>query len=135
VRRRRSDTCFQILTDPLDLRSEGATLVFASFFGNSIAYSAPVNVGLQSIGWKFYMIFVAVTTISTTAIWFTFPEVCLGRFQNHDADLTSSQTMGLPLEEINAKFGEKVEIDLKSAVAQEKEQARSKPNATENAEV
>lgn len=43
--------------------------------------------------------------------------------------------MGLPLEEINAKFGEKVEIDLKSAVAQEKEQAQSKPNAAENTEV
>lgn len=43
--------------------------------------------------------------------------------------------MGLPLEEINAKFGEHVEIDLKAAVAQEKEQAQSKPNATEKTDV
>ncbi|KAH6977504.1 general substrate transporter [Ilyonectria sp. MPI-CAGE-AT-0026] len=84
---------------PTHLRSEGSTLAFASFFGNAIAYSAPVTVGLNNIGWKFYMIFVAVTVISTIAIWLTFPE-----------------TQGLPLEEINAKFGDHVEIDLKSAV-------------------
>jgi hypothetical protein len=36
-----------------------------------------VTVGLKNIGWKFYMIFVVVTVISTVAIWFTFPEVGL----------------------------------------------------------
>lgn len=30
--------------------------------------------------------------------------------------------MGLPLEEINAKFGDKVEMDLKTAVIVEKEE-------------
>ncbi|KPM36280.1 hypothetical protein AK830_g10291 [Neonectria ditissima] len=99
---------------PTHLRSEGSTLVFASFFGNSIAYSSPVTVGLNNIGWKFYMIFVAVTVTSTIAIWFTFPE-----------------TSGLPLEEINAKFGEKVEIDLKSAVIAEVEQEKTRGNMTE----
>lgn len=94
---------------PTHLRSEGSTLVFASFFGNAIAYSAPVTVGLQNIGWKFYMIFVAVTVVSTIAIWFTFPE-----------------TIGMPLEEINAQFGEKVEIDLKTAMVTESEQIRAK---------
>ncbi|CAJ0553174.1 Ff.00g116860.m01.CDS01 [Fusarium sp. VM40] len=87
---------------PTYLRSEGSTLAFASFFGNAIAYSAPVTVGLNNIGWKFYMIFVAITMASTIAIWFTFPE-----------------TQNLPLEEINTLFGEKVEIDLKSAVVAE----------------
>ncbi|CAM1510798.1 Fc.00g083110.m01.CDS01 [Cosmosporella sp. VM-42] len=99
---------------PTHLRSEGSTLVYASFFGNSIAYSSPVTVGLKNIGWKFYMIFVAVTVVSTIAIWFTFPE-----------------TIGLPLEEINAKFGEKVEIDLKSAVVAEVEQGKTTGNVTE----
>ncbi|RSM15727.1 hypothetical protein CDV31_004826 [Fusarium ambrosium] len=98
---------------PTHLRSEGSTLVFASFFGNSIAYSAPVTVGLKNIGWKFYMIFVVVTVISTIAIWFTFPE-----------------TIGLPLEEINAKFGEQVEVDLKSAVAAEVGQEKRGENIT-----
>ncbi|KAL9096250.1 MAG: hypothetical protein Q9165_001773 [Trypethelium subeluteriae] len=83
---------------PTHLRSEGSTLAFASFFGNAIAYSAPVSVGLANIGWKLYMVFVAVTTASTIAILFTFPE-----------------TSGLTLEEINVKFGDRVEVDLQTA--------------------
>ncbi|KAF5541830.1 major facilitator superfamily domain-containing protein [Fusarium mexicanum] len=102
---------------PTHLRSEGSTLAFASFFGNAIAYSAPVTLGLKNIGWKFYMIFVVVTVVSTIAIWFTFPE-----------------TQGLPLEEINLLFGEKVEVDLKSAVVAEVEQTKtSRPVAEDTA--
>ncbi|KAI9694027.1 MAG: hypothetical protein M1822_003298 [Bathelium mastoideum] len=85
---------------PTHLRSEGSTLAFASFFGNAIAYSAPVSFGLSTIGWKFYMVFVAVTTVSTITIMLTFPE-----------------TSGLTLEEINSRFGDKVEIDLQTALA------------------
>ncbi|KAF4454607.1 General substrate transporter [Fusarium austroafricanum] len=100
---------------PTHLRSEGSTLAFASFFGNAIAYSAPVTLGLKNIGWKFYMIFVVVTVVSTIAIWFTFPE-----------------TQGLPLEEINLLFGEKVEVDLKSAVVAEAEQNKTSGPVSEN---
>lgn len=62
---------------PTYLRSQGSTLAYASFFGNAIAYSAPVSVALKNIGWKFYMVFVAVTLISTVIIFFYFPEVSL----------------------------------------------------------
>jgi hypothetical protein len=62
---------------PTHLRSEGSTLAYASFFGNAIAYSAPVSVALKTIGWKFYMILVAVTVSSTIVIMFYFPEVGL----------------------------------------------------------
>ncbi|KAM0820916.1 hypothetical protein AB5N19_06737 [Seiridium cardinale] len=44
---------------------EGSTIANASFFGNAIAYSASVFVALNSIGWKFYLEFVAVTFAST----------------------------------------------------------------------
>ena len=60
---------------PTHLRSEGATLAYASFFGNAIAYSAPVSVALKTIGWKFYMILVSVTLASTIVIFFYFPDV------------------------------------------------------------
>jgi len=60
---------------PTHLRSEGSTLAYASFFGNAIAYSAPVSVALKTIGWKFYMVLVAVTFASTIVIFFYFPEV------------------------------------------------------------
>lgn len=62
---------------PTHLRSEGSTIAYASFFANAIAYSAPVAVALANIGWKFYMVFVAVTVSSTIVIWFYFPEVSL----------------------------------------------------------
>lgn len=62
---------------PTRLRSEGSTIVFGSFFANAVAYSAPVSVALQTIGWKYYMVFVAVTTAMTLVIMFTFPEVGL----------------------------------------------------------
>lgn len=61
---------------PTHLRSEGATIALVSFFGNAVAYSAPVTLALNNIGWKFYMVFVAVTVASTIAIMFYFPEVC-----------------------------------------------------------
>ncbi|KAM3086982.1 hypothetical protein ACMFMG_001092 [Clarireedia jacksonii] len=87
---------------PTHLRSEGATIAYASFFGNAIAYSAPVSVALNNIGWKFYMILVTVTVVTTIIIVFYFPE-----------------TSGLTLEEINIKFGDKVEFELKDALYNE----------------
>ncbi|ROW05021.1 hypothetical protein VSDG_00535 [Cytospora chrysosperma] len=96
---------------PTHLRSEGSTIAYASFFGNAIAYSAPVSVALNNIGWKFYMVFVAVTVVSTIAIMFYFPE-----------------TKNLTLEEINAKFGDEVALDFKDAVATE---MASDPSSTE----
>ncbi|CAI7659928.1 unnamed protein product [Penicillium discolor] len=84
---------------PTHLRSEGATIALVSFFGNAVAYSAPVTLALTNIGWKFYMVFVAVTVASTIVIMFYFPE-----------------TMGLSLEEINGKFGDKVEMELQDAL-------------------
>ncbi|KAL4793093.1 general substrate transporter [Aspergillus venezuelensis] len=87
---------------PTHLRSEGSTIAFASFFGNAVAYTAPVTLALSTVGWKYYMVFVAVTVVSTVVIIFYFPE-----------------TQGLTLEEINAKFGDKVELELQDALAAE----------------
>ncbi|KAL3421406.1 hypothetical protein PVAG01_07851 [Phlyctema vagabunda] len=101
---------------PTHLRSEGSTIVFASFFGNAVAYSAPVSVALKNIGWKFYMVFVAVTVLSTLIILFYFPE-----------------TSGLSLEEINAKFGDKVEVELKDALCTEPITAETKKPSSSSA--
>lgn len=62
---------------PTHLRSEGSTLAFASFFGNALAYSAPVNLALKNIGWMYYLVFVCVTIVSTAIIAVYFPEVIL----------------------------------------------------------
>ncbi|KAI1398476.1 general substrate transporter [Hypoxylon fuscum] len=87
---------------PTHLRSEGSTIAYASFFGNALAYSAPINLALKNIGWKYYLVFVAVTVVSTAILAVYFPE-----------------TKNLTLEEINAKFGDEVAVDLKDAIAAE----------------
>ena len=119
---------------PTRLRSEGATIVYASFFANAVAYAAPVQQALDSIGWKYYMIFVAVTAVSTIVLAFYFPEVrppprniarvsfqYLSFFfiRNFQLMICFSQTKGLSLEEINAKFGDTVVINLEDAIAAE----------------
>ncbi|KAK6196932.1 hypothetical protein LQW54_011016 [Pestalotiopsis sp. IQ-011] len=82
---------------------EGSTIAYVSFFANAIAYSSPVSVALDTIGWKFYLVFVSVTFASTLVILFYFPE-----------------TKNLTLEEVNVKFGDKLAIDLKDAAVAEK---------------
>lgn len=64
---------------PTHLRSEGSTIAYVSFMGNAIAYSAPVVQALDNIGWKYMMVFVAVTAASTIVITFYFPEVRVPR--------------------------------------------------------
>ncbi|KAI0835819.1 general substrate transporter [Hypoxylon sp. FL0890] len=87
---------------PTHLRSEGSTIAYASFFGNALAYSAPINLALKNIGWKYYLVFVAVTVVSTAILAVYFPE-----------------TKNLTLEEINAQFGDEVAIKLTDAIAAE----------------
>lgn len=60
---------------PTYLRSEGSTIAYVSFMANAIAYSAPVVQALDTIRWKFFMVFVAVTISTTIVIMFYFPEV------------------------------------------------------------
>ncbi|KAI1080755.1 general substrate transporter [Whalleya microplaca] len=87
---------------PTHLRSQGSTIAYASFFGNALAYSAPVDLALKNIGWRYYLVFVAVTVVSTAILALYFPE-----------------TKSLTLEGINAKFGDQVAIDLRDAIVAE----------------
>ncbi|KAI0896168.1 general substrate transporter [Annulohypoxylon nitens] len=87
---------------PTHLRSEGSTLAFASFFANSLAFSAPINEALATIGWRYYLVFIVVTLVSTATIAVYFPE-----------------TKNLTLEEISAKFGDPVAVDFKDAMTAE----------------
>lgn len=104
---------------PTHLRSEGSTLAYGSFFLNAIAYSAPVAVALENIGWKFYMVFVCVTVVSTIMIFFYFPEVCQPQLDTDNRLVHANylQTKGLTLEEINTKFGDTVALEFKEAMS------------------
>ncbi|KAI0884104.1 general substrate transporter [Annulohypoxylon maeteangense] len=96
---------------PTYLRSEGSTIIFASFFANSLAYNAPINQALDNIGWKYYLVFVTVTVVSTALIAVYFPE-----------------TKNLTLEEISAKFGDDVAVNFKDAMAAELQERPSNGN-------
>ncbi|KAI1206359.1 general substrate transporter [Annulohypoxylon truncatum] len=98
---------------PTHLRSEGSTLVFASFFANALAYSAPISQALDNIGWKYYLVFISVTMVSTVIIAVYFPE-----------------TKNLTLEEISSKFGDEVAVNFEDAIAAELQARSSDGKAT-----
>lgn len=60
---------------PTHLRSKGATLNYIGFFGPALAYTYPATTAFTTIGWEYYMVFVAITVPFTVAIWFMLPEV------------------------------------------------------------
>lgn len=60
---------------PTHLRSKGATLNYIGFFGPALAYTYPATTAFATIGWKYYMVFVAVTVPCCIAIYFMLPEV------------------------------------------------------------
>lgn len=60
---------------PTHLRSKGATIGFASFFLNSIAYTTPASEAFATLGWKYYMVFFALSISSGILIAIYCPEV------------------------------------------------------------
>ncbi|KIX04834.1 uncharacterized protein Z518_05705 [Rhinocladiella mackenziei CBS 650.93] len=85
---------------PTHLRSYGATITYTAFFATALAYSTPASSAFSAIGWKYYMVFVAVTVPAVIAIWKLFPE-----------------TKGLTLEEIGQKFNDPVSLTFEDAAA------------------
>jgi MFS family permease len=72
---------------PYKIRAKGLTLCFC-FTALSGVFNQYVNpIGLQKLGWKFYLVYVAVLVIEVTMIYFYYVE-----------------TKGLPLEEIARVF-------------------------------
>jgi MFS family permease len=72
---------------PYKIRAKGLTLCFC-FTALSGVFNQYVNpIGLQKLGWKFYLVYVAVLVVEVIMIYFYYPE-----------------TAGLPLEEIARVF-------------------------------
>lgn len=74
---------------PSHLRSEGVTIAMVTFYCCSIAYVAPSTVAFATIGWKYYLVFIVLTTVMAAAVYFILPE-----------------SAGLTLEEMCIQFGE-----------------------------
>ena len=74
---------------PSHLRSEGTTIAMVTFYTMAIAYNTPASLAFASIGWKYYLVFVVIATLSTVVLYLVLPE-----------------TAGLTLEELGMRFGE-----------------------------
>jgi hypothetical protein len=80
---------------PTTIRAKGIGLAFFAYFVGAITYTAPAAVAFKNIGWKMYMVWFAVSIISSILIYFFIPE-----------------TKGLALEEIGELFGDKVVLHM-----------------------
>ncbi|EXJ63544.1 uncharacterized protein A1O5_11305 [Cladophialophora psammophila CBS 110553] len=87
---------------PTHLRSKGAAISYFGFYVFSIWSTAPAAQAFASIGWKYYMVFIAVTFVLVTPCMFYLPE-----------------TTGISLEELGAKFGDAVALDFEQAMDEE----------------
>lgn len=80
---------------PTTIRAKGIGLALFTYFVGAITYTAPAAVAFKNIGWRMYMVWFAVTVVSTVLIYFFVPE-----------------TKGLALEEIGELFGDKVALHM-----------------------
>ena len=67
----------------------------AILFLTALVYLEAAPTAFVEIGWRYYLLFIALTVINMIAVYLLFPE-----------------TMGLSLEEIGAKFGDDVVVRL-----------------------
>ncbi|KAL5334412.1 general substrate transporter [Aspergillus crustosus] len=76
---------------PTHLRAKGFALSCSGLFVGSLILLVSAPTGFATVGWKFYLVMVVVTTINVFVVALFFPE-----------------TKGLALEEIGARFGDTV---------------------------
>lgn len=94
---------------PNHLRSEGMTIAMVTFYVTNIVWNSPATVALRNIGWRYYLIFVCISTAGAIAVWTLLPE-----------------TRGLTLEEIGEKFGEKPQTQRIQDIARSKDTCASR---------
>ncbi|KAF2877281.1 general substrate transporter [Massariosphaeria phaeospora] len=80
---------------PTSIRAQGAGFSISALFAFSLIYTMCAPVAFNTIGWKYYLIFIIMPIFGATMMYFFFPE-----------------TKGLTLEEIGKKFGDEVAVDL-----------------------
>lgn len=88
---------------PTSIRAQGAGFSVSGLFAFSLIYTMCAPVAFNSIGWKYYLIFVIVPLFGALGMYLFYPE-----------------TKGLALEEIAAKFGDEVAVDLTNLSTEER---------------
>jgi hypothetical protein len=104
---------------PTHLRSKGMTINVTGFCVTAILWLEIAPTAFAKIGWKYYLVFVSMSVFGAAIIFFTFPD-----------------TLGKPLEEVAAMFGDNdlvavfqddIEVDPKNAEAEESQHEFAEP--------
>ncbi|KAL6240266.1 hypothetical protein RBB50_012832 [Rhinocladiella similis] len=74
---------------PTHIRAHGMTIGMATYAVTNIVWLQAAPTAFKNIGWRYYLFFIAFTSVGTIIIWLTFPD-----------------TLNKPLEEIAALFGD-----------------------------
>jgi MFS family permease len=88
---------------PTHVRAPGVAMGLASFLGSALVYNEVAGTAFATIGWKYYLVFIAVTFAGLPFLIFYCPE-----------------TKGLTLEEVGQLFGDEVGLDLSHMTAEER---------------
>ncbi|KAF2018528.1 general substrate transporter [Aaosphaeria arxii CBS 175.79] len=83
---------------PMHLRAKGMSLGVAMISLMNIVWLQSAPEAFANIGWKFYLAFIVPGTIGSVVMWLFFPD-----------------TLGLPLEEVAAIFGDHDEANIKES--------------------
>lgn len=65
---------------PTPVRAKGLSVSVSGLFFATIIFTTAAPTAFADIGWKYYLIFVVLTSIITVYAYFTFPEVCAFAF-------------------------------------------------------
>ncbi|KAK4947592.1 hypothetical protein LTR10_013538 [Elasticomyces elasticus] len=80
---------------PTSIRAQGLGMSVASLFASTLLYTEVAPTAFQKIGWKYYLVFIIVPLVGVGFLAMLAPE-----------------TKNLTLEEIAAKFGDAVAVDI-----------------------
>ena len=61
---------------PTPVRARGLGISVSGLFIATIIFLQCAPTAFANIGWKYYIVFVVITALSTLIVWFYFPEVC-----------------------------------------------------------
>lgn len=63
---------------PTPVRAKGLSVSISGLFIATILFLQSAPTAFEQIGWKYYLVFICVTSVIFVCMWLFFPEVCPG---------------------------------------------------------
>ena len=98
---------------PTNIRAQGVGFSVSGLFLMNTIYTTAAGPAFNSIGWRFYLLFIIVPTFMLPFVYFYYPE-----------------TKGLSLEEVGALFGDEVAMDISGLSEKDREELDQRLGAT-----